>query len=166
MKFEWFLELAMKGMMPVVARSQKDLLLVHPLGDWCLIEREFLGFILVHVGQVEGETDNIALYGVVAFIIIVINDVQVSVLEWGRNILEVIEVKRVGQDIVWVTSLQCPSLSLLGNLQSLLLLDSKELQAEGFSCVFILFHGPVAVLVVESSPVVVNVLIQLNITNL
>jgi len=46
-----------------------------------LIELEFMGFLLVHVGQVEGISDDIALNGVVALIIIVINDVQVSVLE-------------------------------------------------------------------------------------
>jgi len=43
---------------------------------------------------------------VVLFILIVINDVLLSVLDVGREVLEVINVKRVSQNIIGVDTFQ------------------------------------------------------------
>ena len=46
-----------------------------------LVEDELACFLLIHVGKVERDTNDITLDSIIAFIIVVINDVQVAILD-------------------------------------------------------------------------------------
>ena len=86
----------------LVCESQETLGvgLLYAFSDASLVKLEVTSFSLVHVSKVERETHNITLHSIVTLIIIVIDDVVVTVLKRGRDILEIIEVKRVRKDII------------------------------------------------------------------
>ena len=71
-----------------------------------LLELEVAGLLLRKVGQVEGDADEVRLSGVVALIVVIIDDDVVTVILGRRDVLEVIQVERVCQDIVRVHALQ------------------------------------------------------------
>ena len=69
-------------------------------GHALLVELEFMCFNLVHIRQVQGEAHDITLNSIITLIVIIINDHERTVLERGRDVLEFIEVKWIGQDVV------------------------------------------------------------------
>ena len=77
-----------------------------------LLKVECLGDILVGKGQVAKDADHVALLAVVLLIAIVVNDVLLSILEAHRDVIEVSDVPRIGQQVVPSQPLH----RLLGNL--------------------------------------------------
>ena len=61
-----------------------------------LVKLEVTSLVFAHVSEVEGDADEVALSGVVALIVIVVNDHLSTVVLSGGHVLEVIQVKRVG----------------------------------------------------------------------
>ena len=116
--------------------------LIDLLGDTGLVEDEVASLLLIHICQVEGDANNIALHSIITFIIVIINDVEVPVLNRGRNILEIIEVERIAQDVVAMAALKRADLRLhlqdlltllLRVLECCLLFLGQDLDAELFS---------------------------------
>ena len=116
-----------------------------------------MSFFLVHVGQVQRNTHNIALGRVVTLFFVVVDDVEITVFLAGGHVLEVVEVERVGQDVVAVATLERVNERLrfhellarrLGTFQRLLLLVRQDLNAEHIGGVLILFYGPLSIFVV------------------
>ena len=77
-----------------------------------VVELEVLGFVLGEVGQVEADADKVGLRRVVALLLVIIDDHQVTLVLSGRDVLEVIEVERVGQDVIRVNTLEALALRL------------------------------------------------------
>ena len=128
-------------------------------GDTSLIELESVSFLLVHVGQVERQANDVTLCSIIALFVVVINDVSVPILKRSGHVLEVVKVERVGQDVIRVAALESPTFGPFGFIESVLLLHGVELQAEFFRSVLILLHGPISVLLVERDPVVLNIFV-------
>ena len=55
-----------------------------------------MGFIFIHVGQVERDAHKVTLSGIVALIVVIIDDHLSTVVFSGGHVLEVIQVERVG----------------------------------------------------------------------
>ena len=72
-----------------------------------LAELEAAGLILRHVGKVEADTDEIALSGVVALIVVIVDNHLVTIILSSCHVLEVVKVERVSKDIVRVDALEC-----------------------------------------------------------
>ena len=139
-----------------------------------------MSFLLIHVGQVESESDDVTLHGIVTLLFVVVNNELITVLNGGRHILEVVEVKRIGQDVITVAPLkrsQGRSLSIGSTLvqlvllflrleQSLLLSLGQDLKAECLMSVLILHNSPSAIFVIKRHPVVLNVFINFDVSNL
>ena len=68
-----------------MTRSQEAFLtyFLHAIGHALLVKLELMGLPLVHKGEVEGEAHDITLYSIIAFILVVINNVKITVLEGG-----------------------------------------------------------------------------------
>ena len=130
-----------------------------------LVELELAGLRLRQVGQVERHSDEVALRGVVTFIIIVINDHVITVVFRRSHILEVVKIERVGEDVVRVDTLQGLAHRLLFAHHSVVLILSQESHVESTATVHLLTLTPLAVFIVETGPVVVNIFIQIDVTN-
>jgi len=78
--------------------------------------------LLGHEGEVEADTNEIALCTIVIFIIVIINNHVLTIDFACRYILEVIQIEGVGQDIVGVGALERLALGLISSLKSCLLL--------------------------------------------
>ena len=131
-----------------------------------LAKLEGAGLSFGHVGKVEADADEVTLGGVVALIIIVIDDHLVTVILGGSHVLEVVEVERVGEDIVRVDALEGLALGLRGGLQALKLAIGEDLHLESIAGVVFLSLGPLAVLSVKSGPVVVDIFVELDVADL
>lgn len=145
------------------------------MSDYSLVEDEFARFLLVHVGEVERDAHDVTLDGIIFLIVVIIDDVQVTILDACRHILEIIEVERVAEDIVAVAALKGADLRLQSkNLLALvlrvvkrsLLLLGQDLDAQVLCRIFILLDSPVTVLVIEGDPVVVDIFVKLQVTDL
>ena len=79
---------------------------VELLGDTSLIEDEFARLLFVHVSEVKSDADNVTLDGIITLIVIVIDDIQLTIRDARRDVLEIIEVERVAEDIVTVAALE------------------------------------------------------------
>ena len=131
-----------------------------------LVKLELTGLIFGHVGKVEADADEITLGGVVALIIIVIDDHLVTVILSSSDVLEVVKVERVGEDIVRVDALEGLALGLRGGLQALKLAIGEDLHLESVAGIVFLLLGPLAVLSVKGGPVVVDIFVELDVTDL
>ena len=83
-------------------------------GNALLVELEFMCFNLVHKGQVQGEAHNIALNSIITFIVIIINDHELTILKRGRDVLEILIVKWIRQDVIRMATLEGAALGHLG----------------------------------------------------
>ena len=119
-----------------------------------------------HVGKVEGDANEVTLGGIVALIIIVVDDHLVAVILSSCHVLEVVKVERVGEDIIRVDALEGLALSLRGGLQALKLAISEDLHLESIAGVLFLLLGPFAVLSVKGGPVVVDIFVKLDVADL
>ena len=72
-----------------------------------LVKLELTGLIFGHVGKVEADTDEIALSGVVALIVVIVDNHLVTIILSSCHVLEVVKVERVSKDIVRVDALEC-----------------------------------------------------------
>lgn len=76
------------------------------LGHGILFKLEFLSLLLRHEGKVEADTDEVALSSVITLFIIIVDDNVFTIVFSCRHVLEVIQVERVGQDVVGVDTLE------------------------------------------------------------
>ena len=60
---------------------------------------------LIHVRQVQGEAHDITLNSIITFIVIIIDNHELTILKRGRNVLKIIKVKWISQDVVGVATL-------------------------------------------------------------
>ena len=130
-----------------------------------LVKPEASCFLLGEVGQVEGYSDEVGLGSVVRLVCIVVDDHFVTVVFSGGHVLEVVQVERVGQDVVRVDTLECLTGCLGSFLHLVVLLIRKQRQVEARSAVKLFTLAPLAVLIVERGPVRVDVLIDFEVTD-
>ena len=57
--------------------------LVDAFSDADLVELEIFRLVFLHVGQVEGDADDIALHGIVLLVAVIVYDVCFAVVERG-----------------------------------------------------------------------------------
>ena len=144
-----------------------ELSCLNKLVNASLVKLEAVCNILVQVRNVQGKANNVALIGVIALVFIVVDDVGLPFLERGRHVLEVVEVERVRQDVIRVAPLQLfVACNWLGTVESILLAHCHNLHTELVLGVFVLLLRPFAVFFVESNEVVVEILVNVNITDL
>ena len=149
--------------------SSLDVVRLHgraELGQSSLVELELLGLLFEHVGKVEADTDKVTLSGIVALIIIVVDDHIVAIVLSRSHVLEVIQVEWVGEDIVRVSALEGLALCLGSRVEGFVLVLSEESSAEVLADVFFFLLGPLAVLLIEALPVVIDGLINFDIADL
>ena len=130
-----------------------------------LIKLELASFVFRKVGQVEGNSDEITLGHIVAFVCVIVNDHVFSVILSSCDILEVIQVERIGQYVIGVDALECLALGHGSRLQLLPLLVSHQRHIEHVAGIFFFFGRPFAIFVIQRLPVVVDVLVDLNVTD-
>ena len=129
-----------------------------------LVELELSGTVFRQEGEVKCHLDEVALGGIVGFILIIILNVGAAVLKGWSEVLEVVEVLLVGKNVVAVSSVHVAVLHLgLSELGQGLV--KGDLHAEHLASVFFLLDGPVAVIVINSGEVVIKILIDLEISN-
>ena len=131
-----------------------------------LAKLEGTGLCFGHVGKVEADADKVTLGGVVAFIIIVIDDHLVTIWLSSCHVLEVVKIERVGEDIVRVDTLEGLALGLRGGLQALKLAIGEDLHLESIAGVAFLLLRPQAVLGIKGGPVVVDIFVKLDVADL
>ena len=149
--------------------SSLDVVCLHgraELGQSSLVELELLGLLFEHVGKVEADTDKVTLSGIVALIIIVVDDHIIAIVLSRSHVLEVIQVERVGEDIVRVSALEGLALCLGSRVEGFVLVLGEESSAEVLADVLFLLLGPLAVLLIEALPVVIDGLINFDIADL
>ena len=129
------------------------------------VELELTRLVLCEVGKVERYPHKVTLGSIIALIVVIIDDHIVAIIFRSRHILEVVKVERVGQNVVRVDALQRLARCLLRAHHRVELALSQQLHVERVATVSFLTLGPFAVLVVQTRPIVVNVLIQLDIAD-
>ena len=130
-----------------------------------LVEFELTGLVLGQVRQVECDSDKVTLRCIVALILIIIDNHIVTIVLRRRHILEVVEVERICKNVIGVYALQGLALRLARVHHAMILIFRGEWHVERISAVLLLSLAPFAILVVETCPIVVNVLVQLDIAN-
>jgi len=108
------------------------------------------------------------LRSVVTLVCIIVDDHVGTVVLSRSHILEIVQVQRVGKDVVRMDALKFITLLLdiVWVTQAVELIFSQDIHLELISVVLLLLDGPLAVFLIEGDPVVVNILINLDITNL
>ena len=79
-----------------LARAASSLQLIH----LPLVESELACLLLCQVCEIESDADEVTLGGVIAFILIVIDDHVIAVILSCRHVLEVIEIEGIRQDVI------------------------------------------------------------------
>lgn len=65
-----------------------------------LIKLELASFVFCEVSQVEGDSDEITLGRIVAFVLVIVNNHVVPVILSSCDILKVIQVERISQYVI------------------------------------------------------------------
>ena len=122
---------------------------------------------VIDESQVKGCSDQIALGGIVFFIVIVVNEVVGSVFLRSADVLEAFEIVGVSQNVVAVNALQSQTLVvLLRCLQFFKGVIGNDLQAtEGISGIFFFLNCPVSVILVKTFPVDWNIFIESHVSD-
>jgi len=71
-----------------------------------LVEFEVASLLLSQVGQVEGDAHEVALCRIITLVGVIVDDHVVAIVLGRRHILEVVQVERVGENIVRVGALE------------------------------------------------------------
>ena len=130
-----------------------------------LVKFELTSLFLCEVCEVEGNSHEVTLLGIVALIVIIVNDHVVSVIFCGGNVLEIIQIEWVSQDVIGVDTLQGLAFRLVLFHHNVVLFLSQEGHVEGAAAVLLFPLAPLAVLVVEAGPIVVNIFIKLDVSD-
>lgn len=125
-----------------------------------LLEPKRLGLGLSQESQVENESDQVTLSSVVVLVVVVVNDVVRSVLQVGWEVQEVVEVLRVGQDVVAVHSLDGRRPVTLDGVQFLNHVLVEQVDSQLVLGVLVLLDRPVSVFVVQTLEEVVDVFLD------
>lgn len=82
---------------------------------------EGFSFFVGEIGEVEKDTHKVRLSRVISLFVIIVDDHFVTLIFSSRDVLEVVQVKRVGKDVVRVHTLEGLAFSLRYCVQSLFL---------------------------------------------
>ena len=115
-----------------------------------MICTEVVKLVLFKVGEVEYLADEVNLLTVVTFIIIIVNDILLPILDICGNILEVVEVLRISEYIIRVSSLNVAIVATFAVFDSLILFSSHPCESKVLLGVLLFLKSPLFVLFIKS----------------
>jgi len=124
-----------------------------------LVETEGPDFLFGQEGQIQHQPHQVRLVAVVAVVIVTVLDELISIGNGGCDVLECLPVGLVPQDVVGVDARQVAAAHPVGG-EALHRGVEHGHHSEVLPAVLLLDMGPVPVIVIETAPVVVDVLLD------